>query len=183
MNSSIKPTRNNFHKYVQEAAPQELDPEAATVVYDIWDHWELIYEGLIGGSVEILIDTLFLSKNHPKFGRYNTWKGFGLLLMAASVLLILVGILSSYVWELNIVWQVGLSVLIAGYVFRRIGIHICAKDSKKFRDALIDELSTTPKVGMTVLCLEYLCGDIGLRTDRGGIAFWPVLPSTAFVGA
>ncbi|MCY4419835.1 MAG: hypothetical protein OXC42_01030 [Gammaproteobacteria bacterium] len=181
MNYAIKPSKDDFRKHVQDVAPQALDSETITVVDDLWDNWEQIKTALVDGSAVILIDILFLPRNHPELGRYTTWRSLSLILIPVGVLLLLAGILSSYVWGLDIVWKTGLGVLIASYVIRRIGIYICAKDSNKFRDALVEKLSATPEVGMTVLCLEYLCGDIGIQADRESAAFWPELPSAAFV--
>ena len=171
-----------FRQQVETFASKPLSRDATVIINDFWDNWEDIRQNVVDGSAEILVDRLFLQGSYPNFGRYAIWKGFGLILMPFSIFLILIGIVAGYVWGWVGVWQTGLGALVVGYALLKVGDYIGWKDCKKFRDSLITKLLSAPSDGMVKLCVEYICGNIGLRTNVSVVAFWPALPSSALTG-
>lgn len=168
--ANTKPQFEEVKKQIERTYNQNLKTEAEIAARDFWENWNQLREGLRSGEIKILIDSLFLSRRFPEYGRYQKWRG-------ASISLVVIGIIVA-VFRL----EIGIPIVIVGILGFPLANYIKQKDGNKFTRELLQKVTREPPTnGMVELCGHYIAGIVALSSENG-YSQWPLYPSCVLTG-
>jgi hypothetical protein len=155
----------DFRLQVMERIKSPLTERGMIAIDDFWTHFEKIQAGFENGEISVLIDPMWLSANHPEYGRpYFAWMTY-IIYTLGIILLFLIP-------------PIGIAILCLGFIYSIQGKRGGRDFTKKIVRGVIEKPSSG---GMADLAANYISLTLGLSSNRG-YSKWPIYPSCVFLG-